>query len=76
MRALPTTDTGGEIAPTLVDWPADSSVRLADATDCAALPATEVEPLFDGATQLTYFVEAGVTYQLSVKPQLPGDACG
>ncbi len=76
VRALPTTETGGEIAPTLIDWPADSSIRLADASDCAAIPAAEVEPLFDGATQLTYFVDAGVTYQLSVKPQLPGDACG
>jgi hypothetical protein len=65
----------GDIPPTLVDWPADASVRLADARNCAAVPASEVGELFANATQLTYFVDAGVTYQVSVKPQLPGDAC-
>lgn len=64
-----------DIEPTVVDWPADASVRLVDAGECAAVPAAEVGALFAAATQLTYFAEGGVTYQLAVKPQLPGDSC-
>jgi hypothetical protein len=61
-----------DLAPTLVDWPADAPVRLADATECATLPVESFADLFASATQLTWFVDAGVTYQLVVKPQLPG----
>lgn len=75
IRSMPAPAASGDIAPTLVDWPTNTSVRLADASDCAAVPAIEVDALFEHATQLTYFVEDGTTYQLSVKPQLPGDAC-
>lgn len=63
------------VAPTRVDWPAAASVRLADALECAALPAAEVAELFTSANQLTLFVEQGIDYQLSVKPLLPGDGC-
>jgi hypothetical protein len=75
IQATPAPEQSGEIAPTLVDWPAEASVRLLDASECAAVPADEVGALFEVATQLTYFVEDGATYQLSVKPQLPGDGC-
>jgi hypothetical protein len=61
-----------DIAPTIVDWPADAPVRLADAADCATLPVESFRDLFASATQLTWFADAGVTYQLIVKPQLPG----
>jgi hypothetical protein len=61
-----------DIAPTMVDWPADAPVRLADASECATVPAEPFTDLFATATQLTWFVDAGVTYQLTVKPQLPG----
>ncbi|HEX4982270.1 MAG TPA: hypothetical protein VFV63_11250 [Ilumatobacteraceae bacterium] len=61
-----------DIPPTLVDWPADAPVRLADAAECATVPADSFRDLFASATQLTWFVDAGITYQLTVKPQLPG----
>ena len=34
----------------------------------------DVEALFTGATQLTFFEEDAVVYQLSVAAVLPGDA--
>jgi hypothetical protein len=75
IRALEVGDYEGDIEPTVVDWPADASVRLADATECAEVPAAEVDSLFADATQLTFFAEDGITYQIAAKPQLPGDAC-
>jgi hypothetical protein len=75
IQASTAPEQGGDIAPTLVDWPAEASVRLADAADCAAVPASEVGAVFESATQLTYFVDGGVIYQLWVRPQLPGDGC-
>ena len=64
-----------ELPPTYVDWPADASVRLADATDCAELPAAEGDPLFADASQLTYFNDAGVTYSIAATLQVPGRSC-
>ena len=61
-----------ELEPTLVDWPADAPVRLADASECATLPVEPFADLFASANQLTWYVEDGITYQLVVKPQLPG----
>ena len=75
IRASEVGDYTGEIEPTVVEWPADASVRLADAAECATIPTSEVGELFAGANQLTFFAEDGITYQLTVKPQLPGDAC-
>jgi hypothetical protein len=67
--------SGFEIEPTIETWPADSSVRLVDAGDCAAVPAAAFGELFTTATQLTFFEDDGVVYRLAVKPGLPGDAC-
>jgi hypothetical protein len=64
-----------EVEPTVTDWPADVSLVLADAAECAEVPAADVADLFTDANQLTFFVEGDVTYQLSVKPELPGDSC-
>ena len=75
IRASEVGDYTGDIEPTVVDWPAETSVRLADASECAAVPAAEVGDLFADATQLTFFAEDGITYQLTVKPLLPGDGC-
>lgn len=76
VRATPVDDLSGyEVEPTVTDWPADVSLVLAEASECAEVPAAEVVELFTDANQLTFFVEDGVTYQLSVKPQLPGDGC-
>jgi hypothetical protein len=64
------------IEPTVVDWPADVGVRLADATGCTVAPAAEVGETLAAANQLTFFEDAGVTYQVLAKPILPGTDCG
>jgi hypothetical protein len=70
-----TDDSGYEIEPTVVDWPSTASVRLADAVECAVVPADEAAPVFTGATQLTWFRDGDVTYQVAVVPSLPGESC-
>ena len=57
------------------EWPTDVSVRLADAAGCTVVPASEVGGLLASANQLTFFSEAGVTYQLLARPALPGSQC-
>ncbi len=64
------------IEPTVVDWPADVSVRLADASTCTIVPAAEVGETLAAANQLTFFEDGGVTYQVLAKPILPGTDCG
>lgn len=61
-------------SPTIVDWPAATGVVLADSAQCAKVAATEVDELFAGATQLTFFQEDDLVYQLFVVGVLPGDA--
>ncbi len=63
------------IDPTVVEWPADASVRLADAASCTVVPATEVGDTLGAANQLTFFSDAGVTYQLFARPVIPGSTC-
>ena len=63
------------IEPTVVDWPADVTVRLADATTCTVVPASEVGEVLGAANQLTFFTDADVTYQVLAKPILPGTTC-
>jgi hypothetical protein len=77
VRALIVGDWTGDdgIEPRLVDWPADASFGLTDEPECAEAPAAEFGELFESADQLTWFVDDGDTYQLFVKPQLPGDSC-
>jgi hypothetical protein len=75
VRASVAPEESGEIAPTIVDWPAEASVRLADASECAEIPAADVGDLFADANELTYFTDGAITYQLAVKPLLPGDSC-
>ena len=78
IEALPVEDLsvyGGDIEPTLVDWPADVSVRLAEATTCTVVPADEVGELFAAANQLTFFSDDSVEYQVLVRPVLPGSSC-
>jgi hypothetical protein len=64
------------IEPTVVDWPAEVSVRLADASGCTMVPAAEVGETLTAASQLTFFEDANVTYQVLAKPILPGTDCG
>jgi hypothetical protein len=61
-------------SPTIVEWPADAGVVLADSAQCATITASEGDDLFATATQLTFFQEAAVVYQLAVIGVLPGDA--
>ncbi|MEO1056091.1 MAG: hypothetical protein AAFY28_04175 [Actinomycetota bacterium] len=61
--------------PTIVEWPADASVRLADAGECAEISAAEVGELLSQADQLTFFDDEGVVYEVIPKPVLPGVAC-
>lgn len=75
VRATPITDTSGyEVEPTIVAWTIDG-FPLAEAAECVAIPAADVTELFATSNQLTFFTEDDVTYQLAVKPQLPGDSC-
>ncbi|HRA85534.1 MAG: hypothetical protein IPP16_16135 [Acidimicrobiaceae bacterium] len=60
-------------APTIVEWPADAGAVLADSTQCAVLAGAVGDSLFVTATQLTFFQEAELVYQLSVAGVLPGD---
>jgi hypothetical protein len=66
---------GTDVAPTVVPWPNDAPVRLADATTCAAVPVAVAGPLFDEANALTYFTDAGVTYYVAAVQQVPGRTC-
>jgi hypothetical protein len=65
----------GEIEPTVVDWPAEAGVALADASECTIVEAAAVQTTFAEANQLTFFDDAGTTYQVLVKPILPGTDC-
>jgi len=65
-----------EPSPTVVAWPAKTGVVLADSAACASVAAAKVDALFAEATQLTFFEENDLVYQLSVIATLPGEpAC-
>jgi hypothetical protein len=59
----------------VVDGPPHASVRLADATTCTVVPASEVGEALTAANQLTFFTDDAVTYQVLVRPILPGTDC-
>ncbi len=77
IQARPVTpeELGDEIPPSVVPWPADQAVRLADASFCATVPWADGEALFADATQVTLFDDAGTTYQITAVPRLPGRSC-
>jgi hypothetical protein len=64
-----------DVEPTVEAWPTDAPVRLADALECAVLPAAVARPLFDDATTLTFFTDAGVSYSVAAVQQVPGRTC-
>jgi hypothetical protein len=67
---------GDGIEPSVVEWPAEAGVRLADASMCTVVPATEVGEALGAANQLTFFQDGDDTiYQVLAKPILPGTAC-
>ena len=61
-----------EPLPVVQPWPAETGIRLADATSCLAVPAPDVQAIFEAANQLSFFEDDGVTYRLAVRPVLPG----
>jgi hypothetical protein len=71
----PTGDAPIDIQPTLVDWPSDAPVRLAAAAECVEVPTNRFAQMFEGANQLTRFVDDGVAYSLAITPRLPGRSC-
>ncbi len=70
-----------DVEPNVVEWPTDASVRLADLAttagsgECTIVSADEFGDLFSSANQLTFFAEGDRTYQVLVRPALPGDEC-
>jgi hypothetical protein len=64
-----------DIEPTVMEWPADVSVRLADVSSCTVVSADEVGETLAAANQLTFFTDDDVTYQVLAKPILPGTDC-
>ena len=75
-RAVDPSELATDPAPTIVEWPALTTLPLADATTCASLDAASGDALFADAKQNTYFKDGDVVYQLAVAGVLPGDpAC-
>ena len=64
---------GMDPQPTLVDWPSDSGVSLADSTECGSAPADSVGTVLTEATHLTLFREGGSVYSLAAIGMVPGD---
>lgn len=74
--AAPADDLSGlELEPTVVDWPVDSGIDLATATECVEVERDVIGDLFAEATQLTFFEQDGVTYQVTPRPAYPGRTC-
>lgn len=63
------------IEPTVVEWPAEVSVRLADVRECTVVLAPEVGQVLAAANQLTFFDDSGVIYEVLARPGLPGEPC-
>jgi hypothetical protein len=63
------------LEPSIVEWPSDAPVRLADAAACAEVPAASVAEVLATADQLTRFLDAGVSYALSAQPRVAGQSC-
>ena len=64
-----------DVQPTIVPWPSDAPVRLADAAACATLPRDVGAALFDDATTLTFFSQSDLTYAVAAVQQVPGRTC-
>ena len=61
-------------APTIVDWPNGTGAVLSESLQCAIVAADAVDAPLTTATQLTFFKEADLVYQLYAVGVLPGDA--
>ena len=62
--------------PAVVEWPASTGVKLADATNCATLTAEQAGTVLTDAKQDTYFKDGDSLYFVAAAVLLPGDpAC-
>lgn len=76
LLADPVDDLSGfEPAPTIEPWPTDAGVELASAGSCVEVPREAIGDLLESATQLTFFSENDVTYQVAARPAYPGRTC-
>ena len=80
-RAMSPDDLAGyeapeQPSPQIVAWPSGTGVALASATECAEVSASKGDAVLQTATQLTFFSENGVTYQVAAIAKLAGDICG
>jgi len=66
---------GGEVEAEIDPWPPESSVRLADASECAVVLAAEGDALFVNSSQATFFTDGEETYRVAAIPRLPGRGC-
>jgi hypothetical protein len=64
-----------DVAPTVLDWPAGTGVKLADASTCSEVDAAVAGEVLEAATQLTFFVQDGETYAVTARPAYPGRTC-
>ena len=64
-----------DIEPTVVEWPTDVEVALADLGSCTRLEADAVGELFESADELTLFQDGETVYEVWVRPVLPGRTC-
>lgn len=64
-----------EPAPVVEQWPAESGIELAAATECVEAERSAVGDVLEAATQLTFFSENDVTYQVTARPAYPGRTC-
>lgn len=60
-------------APTIVEWPAQTTLPLDQAPACAMVNAAAVGSLLVDAKQNTYFRDGSIVYQLAAAGLLPGD---
>lgn len=67
--------SGGDIPPTILDWPASTGLDLTTANVCATVTAAAVGSLLADAKQNTYFRQADVLYRVSAAALLPGESC-
>jgi len=78
VRATPVSQAelvGGEVEAEIEPWPAESSVRLVDAAECAVVLPAEGDALFINASQVTFFADGDETYRVAAIPRLPGRGC-
>ena len=61
-------------SPTIVDWPALTTLPLAKAATCAMVDAGAVGSLLVDAKQNTFFRDGAAVYQISAAGVLPGDS--